>query len=90
MGATLDYVSVQAETSEEAINIAVGNALYEHGRSPYSGTLATISDWSVLRRGRFESQDDFYDWVEENGDKRDGYIWQSSEDIWNLCGWCAC
>ena len=36
-----------------------------------------------------ESVDDFEDWVCDNGDKREAYVWKH-KDKYIICGWCAC
>lgn len=89
MGATLDYQSVKSSTSKEAISTCVSYLREEYGNNPYSGTLATLTDWQTFPKDKFNNRDEFHDWVEENGDKWDGYVWQSEEDIFELCGWCA-
>lgn len=90
MGATLDYTEVQAQDSKQAVTICRSQRIAEFGTDPYSGTLGTISDWTTLDKDKFSNSDEFYDWVEENGDKWDGYVWEISDNIFGLCGWCSC
>jgi hypothetical protein len=88
MGATLELTRVSAKSWKEAVSKVVEVSTNYYGINPYSGSFNTISDWYECNKS-FDSEDDFEDWVCDNGDKREGYVWKKGNK-YVLCGWCAC
>lgn len=88
MGATLELTRVSAKSWKEAVNKVVDVSTNFYGLNPYSGSFNTISDWKECKKS-FNSEDEFEDWVCENGDKREAYVWKKGTK-YVLCGWCAC
>ncbi len=88
MGATLEIGSTTATSWKEARDKVVDYCTEYYGQDPYNGTFSTITDWYECKKS-FDSIDDFEDWVCDNGDKWEAYVWKH-EDKYYLCGWCAC
>lgn len=88
MGATLEFSRVKADSWKEARDKAIEYADMYHGQDPYNGSFNTIYDWNYCRKD-FDSVDDFEDWVCDNGDKREAYVWEHKGE-YIICGWCAC
>ena len=88
MGATLELGSTTAKSWKEARDKIVDYCDAYYGKDPYNGSFNTIIDWSECKKS-FESVDDFEDWVCDNGDKREAYVWKH-KDKYIICGWCAC
>lgn len=86
MGATLEFTRVKAQSFTGAIRL-----LNEQSWSddPYSGDFNTCHDYEDKSR-KFESVNDFCDWVEEEGEKREAYFYKLDGDRWLIGAWCAC
>ena len=88
MGATLELTRVSAKSWNEAVRKVVDVSIQHYGMHPYSGSFNTIRDWNECNKS-FESEEEFEDWVCDNADKREGYVWNKGKK-YVLCGWCAC
>ena len=86
MGATLEFTRVRANDYRSAVR-----QLQEQTMSsdPYSGDFNTCYDYDNKSR-KFESVEEFTDWVEEDGEKREAYFYKLDGDRWLVGAWCAC
>ena len=86
MGATLEFTRVTAKDYKEAVRKLRENTL---SSDPYSGDFNTCHDYYNESNG-FDSVDEFADWVEDEGQKREAYFYKLDGDRWLVGGWCAC
>lgn len=91
MGATLETRSVEATNWKQARDIIIDISNEYYGSDPYSGSFNTIIDWNECKKS-FDTIDDFEDWVCDNADKREAYVWRhpTNSKLYLACGWCAC
>lgn len=85
MGATLETMTVTATTEQEA---AVKIMHSSSDNDPYSGWFNTC-DVFVNKTYKLK-EDEFEDWVAENGEKRVLYLIKMSPTEYLGCAWCAC
>ena len=86
MGATLEFTRVTAKDYKEAVRKLREQTL---SSDPYSGDFNTCHDQYNEGNG-FDSVDEFADWVEDEGQKREAYFYKLDGDRWLVGGWCAC
>ena len=86
MGATLEFTRVKAKSFNDAIGQLQEQTI---SSDAYSGDFNTCYDYSN-QSNKFDSVDDFTDWVEEDGEKREAYFYKLDGDRWLIGGWCAC
>ena len=86
MGATLEFTRVKASSFIGAIRQLQEQTL---SSDPYSGDFNTCCDYSHESK-KFESAEEFCDWVEEEGEKREAYFYKLDGDRWLVGAWCAC
>jgi hypothetical protein len=85
MGATLESMLVKATTANEAV-VKITKSL--NTDDPYSGWFNTCDEY-VDKTYKIR-EDDFEDWVEENGEKRVLYVIKWDTEHYYGCAWCAC
>ena len=85
MGATLETMTVKATTEKEA---AVKIMYSSNDSDPYSGWFNTCHEY--VNKTYKLKEDEFIDWVEENGEKRVLYLIKMSPTEYLGCAWCAC
>ena len=86
MGATLEITRVIADSYYSAIRRLQDQEISD---DPYSGDFNTCGDYSN-RTNKHENAQDFFDWVEEYGEKREAYFYRIDGNRWYVSGWCAC
>ena len=86
MGATLEMTRIIADSYYNAIRKIQEQ---ETSSDPYSGEFNTCGDYSN-RSNKHKSVEDFFDWVEDEGEKRTAYFYKCDNDRWEVVGWCAC
>lgn len=86
MGATLEFTKVIAKDFKTAIRQLQEQTL---SSDSYSGDFNTCYDYSNQSK-RFTSVEEFADWIEEDGEKREAYFYKLDGDRWLIGGWCAC
>lgn len=86
MGATLEFTRLRAESYSSA---KVQLQEQTMSQDPYSGDFNTCYDYDNKSR-KFETAEEFCDWVEEEGEKREAYFYKLDGDRWLVGAWCAC
>jgi hypothetical protein len=86
MGATLEFTRVRANDYRTAIRQLQDQ---EMSSDPYSGDFNTCHDYYNKSKS-FESAENFCDWVEDEGEKREAYFYKLDGDRWLVGAWCAC
>ena len=86
MGATLEFARLEAKDYRTAI-VILQEGFYT--TDPYSGDFNTCYDYDNKSR-KFESVEEFTDWVEDEGEKREAYFYKLDGDRWLVGAWCAC
>ena len=86
MGATLEFTKVRAKDFKTAIGQLQEQTL---SNDAYSGDFNTCYDYSNQSK-RFTSVEEFADWIEEDGEKREAYFYRLDGDRWLIGAWCAC
>ena len=86
MGATLEFRRIKAKDYASAIRELQDNC---YSSDPYSGDFNTCHDYSNQSK-RFRSVEEFSDWVEEDGEKREAYFYKLDGERWIVGAWCAC
>ncbi len=86
MGATLEFARIEAKDFETAVKKLRDDCL---SSDPYSGDFNTISDFYDYTSG-FDDVSQFSDWVEDDGEKWEGYCYRYGDSLWLFGAWCAC
>lgn len=86
MGATLEFTRVYASSFGDAVRQLGEQTMSD---DPYSGDFNTCYEYENKSR-KFESAEEFCDWVEEGGEKREAYFYKLDGDRWLVGAWCAC
>ena len=85
MGATLEFTRVEATYAKEAAVLII----YGCGETdPYSGDFNTCSEY--VDKTYKITEDEFFDWVQMDGEKRVLYLIKISPTEYNGAAWCAC
>ena len=85
MGATLEFTEVTATTAKEA---AVKIMYDGNETDPYSGWFNTCSEF--VDKTYEMGEDEFFDWVQDDGYKRVLYLLKISPTEYKGAAWCAC
>jgi hypothetical protein len=85
MGATFETMTVKATTAKEAAVKIINSST---DTDPYSGWFNTCSEF--VDKTYKMREDDFEDWVLDNGEKRVLYLIKMSTTTYLGCAWCAC
>ncbi len=86
MGATLEFKRIKAKDFLTAVRKLQDDS---YSSDPYSGDFNTCYEFYNYT-SKFDDVDQFSDWVEEDGGKREAYSYRYGDGLWLFGGWCAC
>ncbi len=86
MGVTLEFKRIEAKDYLTAV-VLLQDDFYTS--DPYSGDFNTCVEFYNYSK-IFESVNDFTDWVEEDGERREAYFYEYEKGRWLVVAWCAC